>query len=73
MEQMLKMMDEKVEKAKQSWFVTKSLLDYATKREDKKAMTTWKKFEKRDFQKYNDLAQFVFEVKVDLGLIKKEE
>jgi hypothetical protein len=51
---MLEMMEKKVEKAKQSWLVTKSLLNHAISRNDKKAITTWKAYDKRDFQKYND-------------------
>lgn len=72
-ELMLKIMEEKVEKSKQAYFTTKNLLGYAYKEGDKKKISMWKKMEKEAWQKFLIESQFVFSVKLDLGLIKKEE
>jgi hypothetical protein len=71
MEEMLKIMDERVEKSKQSWFVNKKLFDKAWSKGDKKQIAMYKKMEKEAFQKFLIESQFVFSVKVDLGLIQK--
>jgi hypothetical protein len=73
MEEILKIMDEKVEKTKQSWFTTKSNLGYAYQKGNKKEISFWKKLEKESFQKFLTESQFVFNIKFNLGLIKKEE